>query len=145
MAKKRLDVYTDGACKGNPGPGGWGALIRGAGTDLELFGGEYNTTNNRMELTAVIQALSAIDSCEELTVYTDSKYVLDGISSWLVSWKKNGWKTASKNPVKNVDLWRELDDLVALFQIDWIWVKGHSGNPGNDRADQLANKGIPGL
>ncbi len=145
MAKKRLDVYTDGACKGNPGPGGWGALIRGAGTDLELFGGEYDTTNNRMELTAVIQALSAIDSCEELTVYTDSKYVLDGISSWLVSWKKNGWKTASKNPVKNVDLWRELDDLVALFQIDWIWVKGHSGNPGNDRADQLANKGIPGL
>ncbi len=145
MAQKKLDVYTDGACKGNPGPGGWGALIRGAGKDVELFGGEDETTNNRMELTAVIQALSAIDRCEELTVYTDSKYVLDGISGWLVSWKKNGWKTATKKPVKNIDLWRELDDLVASFQIDWVWVKGHSGNPGNDRADQLANKGIPSL
>ena len=145
MTNHKLDVFTDGACKGNPGPGGWGVLIKGEGEDLELFGGEDETTNNRMELTAIIRALSSINCSNKVTIYTDSKYVLDGMSSWILGWKKNGWKTAAKKPVKNVDLWQRLDSLATSFQIDWVWVKGHSGNPGNERADQLANKGIPGL
>jgi ribonuclease HI len=139
-----IDIYTDGACKGNPGPGGWGVLLKSAGTEKELFGGEANTTNNRMEMMAVIQALEALKRPCKVNLFLDSKYVLQGITEWIVGWKARGWKTASKEPVKNVELWQRLDALVASggHEINWRWVKGHAGDPGNERADGLANKGV---
>jgi ribonuclease HI len=138
----RVRIYTDGACKGNPGPGGWGALLHFDGREKELCGGEPDTTNNRMELTAVIRALEALKRSCEIDLYTDSRYVQKGISEWIVSWKRRGWKTADKKPVKNVDLWLELDRLVDAHAIRWHWVKGHAGHAENERADQLANRGI---
>jgi ribonuclease HI len=138
-------IYTDGACKGNPGPGGWGALLRATdGTEKELFGGEMATTNNRMEMTAVIQALQSLKRPCQITLYIDSQYVLKGMTEWLKGWKARGWKTASKEPVKNVDLWQQLDVLVNTsgHAIDWRWVRGHNGDPGNERADALANRGV---
>ncbi len=140
----RIDVFADGACKGNPGPGGWGALLQAGGQEKELFGGQALTTNNRMELMAVIEALAAIKRPSEIHLHVDSQYVLKGMTEWLPGWKKRGWKTASKEPVKNEDLWRLLDDAVngAGHTIHWHWVKGHSGHPGNERADALANKGV---
>ena len=143
MTSSKIEVFTDGACKGNPGPGGWGVFIRGD-KEAKFFGGESNTTNNRMELTAIIKALMILKDQYDLIIYTDSKYVIDGISSWIVKWKKNGWKTASKSSVKNADLWIELDELAGKFDIEWVWVKGHSGDPGNERADALANRGVVG-
>ncbi len=137
-----IDIYTDGACKGNPGPGGWGALLRWRGHEKELFGGEALTTNNRMELTAVIRALESLRRAAKIVVHTDSQYVQKGISEWLRSWKARGWKTADRKPVKNEDLWRELDALVARHEIHWRWVRGHSGHPENERADALANRGV---
>jgi ribonuclease HI len=140
-----VTVYTDGACKGNPGPGGWGVLLRSSdGTEKELFGGELETTNNRMEMTAVIQALSALKRPCQVRLHLDSQYVLKGITEWVSGWKAKGWKTASKQDVKNVDLWKQLDALVAQsgHRIDWRWVKGHAGDPGNERADALANAGV---
>ena len=137
-----VDVYTDGACKGNPGPGGWGVLLRWNAHEKELFGGEPNTTNNRMELRAVIEALAALKRDSSVRLHTDSKYVLDGITTWIHNWKKRGWKTAGKKPVKNVDLWQQLDDLALQYTITWVWVKGHSGHDGNERADELANRGV---
>jgi ribonuclease HI len=140
-----ITIYTEGACKGNPGPGGWGVLLKSGATEKELFGGERETTNNRMEMTAVIEALKALKRPCQVTLHLDSKYVLQGITEWLPGWKAKGWKTASKQPVKNVDLWQTLDVLVhtAGHQIDWRWVKGHAGDPGNERADALANMGVP--
>ena len=135
-------VYTDGACKGSPGPGGWGALLRWKGHEKELFGGELDTTNNRMELTAVIQALSALKSRREVAVYTDSVYVKDGITKWIHGWKQRGWRTADKKPVKNVELWQRLEALAAQHDVQWHWVRGHDGDPGNERADALANRGV---
>jgi len=134
-------IYTDGACKGNPGPGGWGALLRSGGREKELFGGDARTTNNRMELTAVIEALSALKQRASVAVYTDSEYVKNGITSWIHNWKLRGWRTADKKPVKNVDLWQRLDELAAAHDVHWHWVRGHDGDPGNERADELANKG----
>lgn len=138
----RVRIYTDGACKGNPGPGGWGALLQQDGGEKELCGGEADTTNNRMELTAVIRALEALKRSCEIDLYTDSQYVQKGISEWIASWKRRGWKTAGRKPVKNVDLWLELDRLAAGHGIRWHWVRGHAGHPGNERADELANRGI---
>jgi len=138
----QIQIYTDGACKGNPGPGGWGALLVAGGKEKELFGGEPNTTNNRMELMAVIQALSALKRPCQIILHTDSQYVLKGITEWLAGWKAKGWKTASKAPVKNVDLWQLLDEATRQHEIEWRWVKGHSGHDGNERADQLANRGV---
>lgn len=141
----KIIIYTDGACKGNPGPGGWGAILRSAGhVEKELFGGELLTTNNRMEMTAVIEALSALKRPCNIALYIDSKYVLQGITEWLPGWKAKGWKTAAKQPVKNVDLWQKLDALVNTggHTIEWCWVKGHAGDPGNERADSLANMGV---
>ncbi len=141
----KIVIYTDGACKGNPGPGGWGVLLRSSGqVEKELYGGELVTTNNRMELTAVIEALQALKRPCDVTLYLDSKYVLQGATEWLVGWKTKGWKTAARQPVKNVDLWQQLDVLVMTsgHKIDWSWVKGHAGDPGNERADALANKGV---
>ncbi len=138
-----VEIYTDGACKGNPGPGGWGALLRWGRHEKELFGGEALTTNNRMELTAVIRALAALDRPLRVDVHTDSQYVQKGITEWLAGWKNRGWKTADRKPVKNVDLWRELDALVARHDVHWHWVRGHSGHPENERADALANRGVP--
>lgn len=136
-------IYTDGACKGNPGPGGWGALLRSAdGSEKELCGGELGTTNNRMEMMAVIEALAALKRPCAVVLHIDSQYVLKGMTEWLVGWKAKGWKTAAKQPVKNVDLWQRLDALVASHTIDWRWVKGHAGDPGNERADGLANQGV---
>ncbi|HSW20171.1 MAG TPA: ribonuclease HI [Ramlibacter sp.] len=139
-----IHIYTDGACKGNPGPGGWGVLLKSAGVEKELFGGELGTTNNRMELMAVIQALQALKRPCEVTLFLDSQYVLKGITEWLPGWKAKGWRTASKQPVKNVELWQQLDKLVKEggHVIDWRWVRGHNGDPGNERADALANKGV---
>ena len=137
-----LDIYTDGACSGNPGPGGWGALLMGFGTEKELFGGEPATTNNRMELLAVIRALEALSRSTQVAVYTDSQYVHKGITEWLSAWKRRGWLTADKKPVKNEDLWRQLDELAAKHRIEWLWVKGHAGHDGNERADALANQGV---
>jgi ribonuclease HI len=136
-----IQIYTDGACKGNPGPGGWGALLVAGSNEKELCGGEANTTNNRMELMAVIQALSALKRPCQVIIHTDSQYVLKGITEWLVGWKAKGWKTASRAPVKNVDLWQALDAATVQHKIEWRWVKGHSGHHGNERADQLANRG----
>jgi len=134
-------VYTDGACKGNPGRGGWGALLQWKGHEKELFGGERETTNNRMELTAVIQALSALKSRCQVAVYTDSEYVRNGITTWIHGWKLRGWRTADKKPVKNVELWQQLEALAAQHDVQWHWVRGHDGDPGNERADALANRG----
>jgi len=140
--EKAVQIYTDGACKGNPGRGGWGALLRYSGEERELFGGEASTTNNRMELTAVIEALSALKRPSHVVLHTDSQYVQKGITEWIHGWKERGWRTASKEPVKNVDLWKRLDEVASVHRIDWIWVKGHSGHDGNERADALANKGV---
>jgi ribonuclease HI len=138
-----VEVFTDGACRGNPGPGGWGVILRTKGKEKELWGGEAATTNNRMELTAVIRALEALTRPSRVSLYTDSQYVQKGISEWIHSWKRRGWKTADKNPVKNEDLWRRLDELAAGHEVEWHWVRGHSGHPENERADELANRGIP--
>lgn len=137
-----VTIYTDGACKGNPGPGGWGAWLRSGGHERELFGGDASTTNNRMELTAVIEALAALTARCRVQVYTDSNYVKDGITTWIHNWKRRGWRTASNQPVKNVELWQRLDALVAGHEVQWHWVKGHAGDPGNERADALANRGV---
>lgn len=137
-----VTLYTDGACKGNPGPGGWGALLSYGERSRELFGGERTTTNNRMELMAAIEGLKALNRRCQVDLYTDSQYVRKGITEWMTGWKKNGWKTAARKPVKNEDLWRALDEQVARHDIRWHWVRGHSGVPGNERADALANLGI---
>lgn len=142
---KRVTIYTDGACRGNPGPGGWGATLEFAGKCRELNGGERNTTNNRMELTAAIEALQALKRPCSIDLYTDSEYLRKGITEWLQGWKQRGWKTAAKKPVKNVELWQALDEAVARHDINWHWVKGHSGDPGNERADALANEAIDAL
>ena len=140
-----LDIYTDGACSGNPGPGGWGALLMGFGTEKELFGGEPATTNNRMELTAVIRALEALKRPVTARVHTDSQYVQKGISEWIHSWKRRGWLTADKQPVKNADLWQALEAAASRHTIEWCWVRGHNGHPENERADALARRGIQTL
>jgi ribonuclease HI len=140
-----VHVYTDGACKGNPGVGGWGALLKYGKHTRELFGGEPHTTNNRMEMTAVIRALESLNRQCRIKLHTDSKYVQQGITSWIHDWKKRGWKTADKKPVKNEDLWRELDELAQQHDIEWIWVKGHAGHDGNERADELANRGVESI
>ena len=139
-----IEIYTDGACKGNPGPGGWGALLKSAEMKKELFGGELVTTNNRMEMMAVIEALTALKRPCHVTLHVDSQYVLKGMTEWISGWKARGWKTAAKQPVKNVDLWQRLDALVTTsgHKIDWRWVRGHNGDPGNEHADMLANKGV---
>ncbi|MBN8746324.1 Ribonuclease HI [Xylophilus ampelinus] len=139
-----VTIYTDGACKGNPGPGGWGAWLKSGVTEKELFGGELNTTNNRMELTAVIEGLAALKRPCKVVLYLDSQYVRQGITEWIRGWKAKGWITSTKQPVKNVELWKRLDELVQNggHQIEWRWVKGHSGDPGNEKADALANKGV---
>ena len=142
----RVEIFTDGASSGNPGPGGWGALLRCRGVEKELSGGEKETTNNRMELTAVISALAALKTSCDISLYTDSKYVMDGITRWLPNWKKNGWKTSNKkSPVKNVDLWQRLDELAGGHEIRWIWVKGHAGHAENERVDELARNAIRNL
>ena len=137
-----VEIYTDGACKGNPGPGGWGAVLRAGAHVKELHGGEAGTTNNRMELTAVIRALESLKRPCTVRLHTDSQYVQKGITEWIHSWKLRGWRTADKKAVKNADLWRQLDELAGRHQIKWIWVKGHAGDPGNERADELANLGV---
>ena len=139
---KTVSLYTDGACKGNPGKGGWGVLMRYGSHEKELFGGEAHTTNNRMELTAIIQGLAALKRPCAVVMYTDSQYVKNGMEQWIHGWKKNGWKTASKQPVKNEDLWQQLDRLAAQHQIQWQWVRGHAGHTENERADALANQGV---
>ncbi|MFO1227488.1 ribonuclease HI [Roseateles sp.] len=138
-------VYTDGACKGNPGPGGWGAWLQSNGHEKELFGGERGTTNNRMELTAVIEALASLKRSCDVVIYTDSEYVRKGMTEWIANWMRRGWKTADGKPVKNADLWQRLDALRKLHHVDWRWVKGHAGDPGNERADALANRGVESL
>ena len=138
----QVEIYTDGACRGNPGPGGWGVLLRANGRERELCGGELHTTNNRMELTAAIEALTALSRPCEVALYTDSEYVRRGISEWLEGWKRSGWRTAARKPVKNEDLWRRLDAVAATHRVAWHWVKGHAGHPENERADALANQGL---
>ncbi len=138
---KHVIIYTDGACKGNPGPGGWGALLQFNGAVRELRGGERDTTNNRMELTAAIEALNTLKEACQVTLFTDSSYVMQGLTAWLPGWKARGWRTADKKPVKNQDLWQALDAAAVRHQIEWKWVKGHSGDPGNEAADRLANEG----
>ncbi|HLV29405.1 MAG TPA: ribonuclease HI [Burkholderiaceae bacterium] len=142
MSGKPVEIWTDGACKGNPGPGGWGALLRHGRHEKELCGGEAQTTNNRMELTGVIEALRALKRPCHVIVHTDSQYVQKGMSEWLPNWKRRGWLTADKKPVRNADLWQALDALVAEHEVEWRWVRGHAGDPGNERADALANQGI---
>lgn len=142
---KKVEAFTDGACRGNPGPGGWGVLLRFGGHEKELNGGEAHTTNNRMELSAAIEALKALSESCHVTLTTDSTYVRDGITQWVSKWKANGWKTAAKKPVKNQDLWIALDEHCQRHAVDWQWVKGHAGHPENERADQLANAGIDAL
>ena len=145
VIEKSIEIYTDGACRGNPGPGGWGALLIFRKHEKTMQGGEPETTNNRMELTAAIEALNAVKGPSSIILYTDSKYVIDGINEYLPNWKKRGWKTAAKKPVKNKDLWQALDEATQRHDIDWRWVKGHSNNPGNEKADELANLGIDDL
>ena len=142
MSDGRVDIWTDGACSGNPGPGGWGAVLRFNGTTKELSGGEAQTTNNRMELLAAIRALEALTRRCAVNIHTDSQYVRGGVTGWIRGWKKNGWKTADKKPVKNQDLWQELDALTTRHDIEWHWVKGHAGNVDNERADELAREGM---
>lgn len=137
-----VEIWTDGACKGNPGPGGWGVLLTQGRHQKTLFGGEAYTTNNRMELTAVIEALKALKRSCRVTIHTDSQYVKRGMTEWLANWKQRNWRTAAKKPVKNADLWQELDELVQEHEVNWVWVRGHSGDPGNEKADELANKGV---
>jgi ribonuclease HI len=139
---QHVEIYTDGACKGNPGVGGWGAWLKYNGHEKSIFGGEENTTNNRMEMMAVIRALEVLKRPSEIKLYTDSSYVQKGMMEWMSGWKANNWRTANKKPVKNDDLWKQLDRLSNLHQIEWIWVKGHAGNDGNERVDQLANTGV---
>ena len=141
----KVEIFTDGACKGNPGPGGWGAILRYGTTEKEIYGASKNTTNNIMELTAVIESLKNLKKPCELTITTDSKYVKNGITEWIHNWKKNGWRTAAKKEVKNKELWIELDSLIQIHSITWDWVKGHSGHPENERADLLANVAIEEL
>ena len=143
MSEPVVEIWSDGACRGNPGPGGWGALLRFNKQEKELWGGEADTTNNRMELVAAIRALEALKRPSHVKLYTDSIYVMKGITAWINDWKRKGWRTADKKPVKNEDLWRRLDEIAAQHEIEWHWVKGHAGHPENERADQLANKGIP--
>jgi ribonuclease HI len=138
-----VEMWTDGACKGNPGPGGWGVWMRSGDHERELFGGESLTTNNRMELTAVIEGLRALKRPCAVTLYVDSTYVMHGLTRWLAGWKRNGWMTSAKKPVKNAELWRALDAEVARHEVTWVWVKGHAGDVGNERADALANRGVP--
>jgi ribonuclease HI len=138
-----IDIYTDGACKGNPGPGGWGAYFKSGDHEKDIFGGDSQTTNNRMELMAVIEALKTLKNRSRIRLFIDSQYVKNGINIWISNWKKNGWRTSNKKAVKNVDLWMQLDELVPNHEIEWIWVKGHAGNFGNERADALANQGVP--
>lgn len=140
--EKSVEIFTDGACRGNPGPGGWGALIRLNGEDKSLSGYEPDTTNNRMEMTAVIEALKSLSGPSQVKITTDSKYVKDGITSWIINWKKRGWQTAARKPVKNVDLWKALDSLVQQHTVSWHWVKGHSGHAENEHADDLATSAI---
>lgn len=142
-APTTVEMWTDGACKGNPGRGGWGVLMRYGDHERELFGGEVLTTNNRMELTAVIEGLRVLTRPCTVTLHVDSQYVMNGVTRWIAGWKRNGWKTGAKQPVKNQDLWQELDAELARHQVSWTWVHGHRGDPGNERADQLANKGVP--
>lgn len=144
MRKKEVEIFTDGACSGNPGPGGWGALLRYKKIEKELSGGEPLTTNNRMELTAVVEALGALKEPCHVTLHTDSKYLKDGITQWIKKWKRNGWKTGGNEPVKNRDLWEALDSVVQKHEIEWIWVKGHAGHVENERCDQLARSAIGG-
>lgn len=140
---EKVTMYTDGACKGNPGPGGWGVLLEWGDHTKELCGGESQTTNNRMEITAVIEGLRALNRSCSILVVTDSVYVRDGVTKWIAGWKRNGWKTAAKKPVKNRDLWESLDAELSSHHVEWEWVKGHNGHPGNERADELANAGVP--
>ena len=140
-----INIYADGGCRGNPGPGGWGVLMQSGENSKELWGGEPNTTNNRMELTAVIRALEALKRPTAAHIHTDSQYVQKGISLWIHNWKRNGWRTADKKPVKNAELWQRLDELAQTHELKWLWVKGHAGHPGNERADALANRGIDEL
>jgi ribonuclease HI len=141
-ATAQVVIYTDGACKGNPGPGGWGAYLRWGDHEKDLFGGERATTNNRMELTAVIEALGSLKRRCKVAIYTDSEYVKNGITTWIHGWKARGWRTADKKPVKNIELWQALDQAVASHDVSWHWVRGHTGDPGNERADALANRGV---
>ena len=141
-SNKNINIYTEGACAGNPGPGGWGVYIDNNGEIIELSGNESETTNNRMELQAIIEALSYFSDISKINLFTDSKYVIDGANSWMVNWKKNGWQTAQKKPVKNKDLWIKLDTLIQTHKLTWNWVKGHDGNFGNERADYLATSAI---
>ena len=143
--KEIVEIYTDGACRGNPGPGGWGVLLKFNGTEKTMHGGEQETTNNRMELTAAIMGLESLTRDCPVRIYTDSKYVLQGITEWIDNWKKKGWKTAARKPVKNDDLWKRLDIARSRHKVEWKWVKGHSGDPGNERADELANEAIDAL
>lgn len=140
-----IEIYTDGACRGNPGPGGWGALLRSGKHEKELWGGEHHTTNNRMEMTAVIESLKAMKRPSDIVLTTDSQYVRKGITEWIEGWKRKNWQTAARKPVKNADLWKEIDALAATHNIEWKWVKGHSGHAENERVDDLANKGIDEL
>lgn len=142
MAADDVEMYADGACRGNPGPGGWGVLLRAGGRERSLHGGEASTTNNRMELTAVIRGLEALNRPCRVRLYTDSQYVQKGITQWIHDWKRRGWRTADKKPVKNIDLWQQLDALAARHAVSWHWVKGHAGHDGNERADALANLGV---
>jgi len=141
-ARPRVTIFTDGACSGNPGPGGWGAILVSGNALRELSGGEAATTNNRMELTAAVEALSALKRPSDVTLHTDSKYVMDGITGWIHAWKRNGWRTAAKKPVKNEELWRALDSALSRHRVEWRWVKGHAGDPLNERADALARAGM---
>ncbi len=138
----QVDAYTDGACRGNPGPGGWGVVLRASGVQKEMFGGEPSTTNNRMEMLAAITALESLKHPCEVRLYTDSQYVLKGMTEWISGWKARGWKTADRKPVKNVDLWQRLEQASAAHRVQWVWVRGHDGNPGNELADELANRGV---
>ncbi len=145
MTESTVEIYTDGACRGNPGPGGWGVLLKSRGHEKELYGGESETTNNRMELTAAIQGLAALKRPSKVTLTTDSQYVRKGITEWIGNWKKNGWINSAKKPVANSDLWKQLDKLALQHEVDWHWVKGHSGHVDNERVDDLANRGIDEL